>query len=143
DSPLTERRAALEEMIASEGVNHDLRLSPYTLFRRVAETWLERAGGALDGVIAKRRDGRYAAGERDMLKIKQLRTADCVVGGFRYRQNTREVGSLLLGLYNAEGRLDHVGFTSTISAEERPLLTRRLEALRGGAGFDGNAPGGP
>jgi ATP-dependent DNA ligase len=78
-----------------------------------------------------------------MLKVKRLRTADCVVGGFRYGTNSREVGSLLLGLYNAEGKLDHVGFTSAIAASDRPALTRRLEALRGGPGFTGNAPGGP
>src|SRR5438105_352727 len=143
DLPLFERRAALEEMLAGQESGKDLRLSPYTLSRRAAESWLEQAGGALDGVIAKRRDGRYEAGERAMLKIKRMRTADCVVGGYRYRQNTREAGSLLLGLYDGEGRLDHVGFTSTISAGERRHLTTRLEALRGGAGFDGNAPGGP
>jgi ATP-dependent DNA ligase len=78
-----------------------------------------------------------------MLKVKQLRTADCVVGGFRYAAKRREVGSLLLGLYNDEGRLDHVGFTSSIPAEEKPRLTKRLEALAGGPGFTGNAPGGP
>ena len=94
-------------------------------------------------MVAKRLDGPYVPGERAMLKIKRLRTADCVVGGFRYEQNSKAVGSLLLGLYDAEGRLDHVGFTSTITDAERGALTRRLEALAGGAGFTGNAPGGP
>jgi ATP-dependent DNA ligase len=101
------------------------------------------AGGALDGVVAKRRDGRYEPGERAMLKIKQQRTADCVVGGFRYGTNSREVGSLLLGLYNQGGKLDHVGFTSAIPAAERAALTERLEALIEAPGFTGDAPGGP
>jgi ATP-dependent DNA ligase len=94
-------------------------------------------------VVAKRRDGIYEPGERAMLKIKRLRTADCVVGGFRYAAKKREVGSLLLGLYNDQGKLDHVGFTSAIPAEERAALTLRLEALVEAPGFTGNAPGGP
>jgi ATP-dependent DNA ligase len=88
-------------------------------------------------------NGRYEAGERAMLKVKNMRTADCVVGGFRYAQNSKLVGSLLLGLYNEAGKLDHVGFCSTISNAERPALTKKLERLRGGPGFTGNAPGGP
>ena len=108
-----------------------------------AQRWLDLTQGALDGVVAKRVDAAYAPGKREMLKIKRLRTADCVVGGFRYARGTREVGSLLLGLYNDEGRLDHVGFTSAISSAERPDLTARLEALTGGTGFTGDAPGGP
>ncbi len=78
-----------------------------------------------------------------MLKVKRLRTADCVVGGFRYAAKGGEVGSLLLGLYSAEGKLDHVGFTSAIPAGERRDLTRRLEAMVEPPGFTGNAPGGP
>ena len=78
-----------------------------------------------------------------MIKVKRLRTADCVVGGFRYEAKSREVGSLLLGLYNEDGKLDHVGFTATISDTERPLLTKRLEKLRQPPGFTGKAPGGP
>jgi ATP-dependent DNA ligase len=78
-----------------------------------------------------------------MFKYKALRTADCVVGGFRYATGKREVGSLLLGLYDDAGKLHHVGFTSSIPAKERPALTRRLEALRKPPGFTGNAPGGP
>jgi ATP-dependent DNA ligase len=85
----------------------------------------------------------YRPGERAMVKVKKLRTADCVVGGFRYGTGSREVGSLLLGLYNEAGKLDHVGFTSTIVDTERRTLTRRLEALRGPPGFTGKAPGGP
>jgi ATP-dependent DNA ligase len=143
DQPLTARRAALETFFASAGVQPGLRLSPHTRERRQAERWLRKAGGALDGIVAKRLQEPYRPGERAMLKVKRLRTADCVVGGFRYGTNSREVGSLLLGLYNAEGKLDHVGFTSTISASDRPALTRKLEALRGGPGFTGDAPGGP
>jgi ATP-dependent DNA ligase len=78
-----------------------------------------------------------------MLKIKCLRSADCVVGGFRYATGKRSVGSLLLGLYNAQGLLDHVGFTAAIGDNERTALTRKLERLRGGPGFTGDAPGGP
>jgi ATP-dependent DNA ligase len=129
--------------MAAAGERTGLRLSPYTRDREEAEAWLARAGGALDGVVAKRLHGPYEAGERAMLKVKRLRTADCVVGGFRYGANSRLVGSLLLGLYNDAGKLDHVGFTSTIHGAERASLTKRLEALRGGPGFTGNAPGGP
>jgi ATP-dependent DNA ligase len=141
-SPLSERRAALERFHAGED-EPLLQLSPFTEDRKVAQAWLDQAGGALDGVVAKRRDGPYEPGERAMLKIKQLRTADCVVGGFRYAAKGREVGSLLLGLYNEEGRLDHVGFTSAIPADEKAALTKRLEAMVEPPGFTGNAPGGP
>ncbi len=141
--PLIERRAALEKLfVALAGAPH-LRLSPATTRRAEASRWLARAGGgALDGVVAKRLDEPYRAGERAMLKIKRLRTADCVVGGFRYATGRKEVGSLLLGLYDEQGLLDHVGFTSAISHAERPALTRKLDRLRGGVGFTGDAPGG-
>ena len=141
-APLSERRAALEAF--HDGIaRDDVLLSPCTLERAVAEDWLRTAGGALDGVVAKRRDGRYEPGERAMLKVKQLRTADCVVGGFRYASKGRTVGSLLLGLYDDEGLLNHVGFTSAIPSDERAELTRRLEALVEPPGFTGRAPGGP
>jgi ATP-dependent DNA ligase len=140
--PLAERRQALEEFHRHVH-REDLLLSPCTVDRSIAQEWLATAGGALDGVIAKRRDGRYEPGERAMFKVKQMRTADCVVGGFRYGVRGRTVGSLLLGLYNDEGKLDHVGFTSAISAEERQELTARLEALVEAPGFTGRAPGGP
>jgi ATP-dependent DNA ligase len=143
DQPLSERRAALEHLHAACGTNTALRLSPFTRERDEAQAWLERAGGALDGVIAKRVDGRYRPGERDMAKVKCLRSADCVIGGFRYGRNARQVGSLLLGLYNTDGLLDHVGFTSAISDAERPALTEKLEALSSPPGFTGQAPGGP
>ena len=140
--PLTARRAALEEFVQSEKAP-GFALSP-TFDRRETEIWLEGAGhGKTDGIVAKRIDEPYLSGERAMVKVKRIRSADCVVGGFRYLASRPEVGSLLLGLYNDEGKLDHVGFTSTISNEERPALTRRLETLRGAPGFTGKAPGGP
>jgi ATP-dependent DNA ligase len=141
--PLVERRAALERLMPRLD-SPALALSPFTCDLAVARHWLEALPGGQDGVVAKRRDLPYRSGLRDgMRKIKRLRTADCVVGGFRYLKNSREVGSLLLGLYDDEGRLDHVGFTSTIPAKMRPALTRELQALEGGPGFTGRAPGGP
>ena len=142
DEPLAERRAALERLHKAERAR-DLLLSPYTEDHEAAQDWLARSGGALDGVVAKRADEPYRPGERAMLKVKTHRTADCVVGGFRYEQNSRAVGSLLLGLYDDAGRLNHVGFTSTIRNAERAELTKRLEALVEPPGFTGDAPGGP
>ena len=78
-----------------------------------------------------------------MVKVKRQRTADCVVGGFRYGSKGDAVGSLLLGLYDDDGLLHHVGFTSSMAAAARPSITKRLERLRGGSGFTGRAPGGP
>jgi ATP-dependent DNA ligase len=143
DLPLTERRVALETFYKAAGKVEGLKLSPYTLAREKAQAWLEECQASLDGIVAKRVDGPYLPGERAMLKVKRLRTADCVVGGFRYASGSRKVGSLLLGLYNDEGKLDHVGFTSTISNAERPALTKKLEALVEPPGFTGKAPGGP
>jgi ATP-dependent DNA ligase len=140
--PLSHRRNALEEFYKANAVD-GLLLSPATTDRDIAIAWLKRSGGALDGVVAKRLDQPYKFGERAMVKVKQLRTADCVVGGFRYAEKKHEVGSLLLGLYDEEGRLNHVGFTSAIPAKERPELTKALEALIEQPGFTGNAPGGP
>lgn len=92
----------------------------------------------------KRRDLEYRSGDRTgMQKIKFLRTADCVVGGFRYAAKARVVGSLLLGLYNDGDRLDHVGFCSSLRADQRRELTPKLVALRKPPGFTGKAPGGP
>jgi ATP-dependent DNA ligase len=139
--PLLDRRAALETFFAAQS-SPSLRLSPTTRDGKVARNWLNYAGSALDGVIAKRIEDPYRSGERAMLKVKNIRTADCVVGGFRYGEGTHIVASLLLGLYNPEGKLDHVGFTSALAREDKRELTARLEALRG-EGFTGNAPGGP
>jgi ATP-dependent DNA ligase len=143
EAPLKKRRTALEHFYKSAGEIGRLKLSPYTLDRGKAESWLDDARGSLDGVVSKRIDSPYLPGERAMLKVKRLRTADCVVGGFRYASGTRGVGSLLLGLYDKEGKLDHVGFTSTIANAERPVLTRKLEALIAPPGFTGKAPSGP
>jgi ATP-dependent DNA ligase len=142
-APLLERRDALEGFFQQIAAGDSVRLSPYTRDLAEARSWLESSGGALDGVIAKRLDGSYQTGERAMLKVKKRRTADCVVGGFRYERNSRIVGSLLLGLYNREGRLDHVGFTATLHDLDRQALTQQLEALIEPPGFTGNAPGGP
>jgi ATP-dependent DNA ligase len=142
EAPLSERRARLEHFYRDNAVP-GLHLSPMTRDRETALGWLRHSGGALDGVIAKRADDPYRAGERAMIKVKQQRTADCVVGGFRYAEKKKEVGSLLLGLYDDEGLLDHVGFTSAIPAKDRPALTDKLEKLVEPPGFTGNAPGGP
>lgn len=142
DRPLSERRAALEQFHASTD-ERQLKLSPATRDRDTAIGWLERSGGALDGVIAKRLDQPYLPGERAMVKVKPERTADCVVGGFRYSEKAPVVGSLLLGLYDGEGLLHHVGFTSAIAAKDRASLTATLEKLVEPPGFTGSAPGGP
>jgi len=141
--PLVQRRAALETFHHSLGPRPALKISPFTREVEEARRWLETSAGALDGVIAKRLAGLYEPGERAMLKVKKQRTADCVVGGFRYAQNSRLAGSLLLGLYNDEGKLDHVGFTATLHHLDREALTKQLEGLAMPPGFTGNAPGGP
>jgi ATP-dependent DNA ligase len=143
DRALAERRSALEQFVAGLPSGGRLRLSPATVDRAAAKRWFTELTHELDGVVAKRLDEPYASGERAMLKIKRIRTADCVVGGFRYGTGSKLVGSLLLGLYNAEGKLDHVGFTSAFTNEDKPALTRKLEDLKGGPGFTGKAPGGP
>ena len=121
-----------------------VRLSPATSDLRDVERWLRSLGSGLDGIIAKRVDLPYESGNRrGMVKIKQTRTADCVVGGFRYGSKEKVVGSLLLGLYDDDGLLHHVGFTSNIPRGEKPALTKRLEALIEPPGFTGRAPGGP
>ena len=143
--PLAERRRRLEAFarkhLARAGA---IRLSPATDDLEAARAWLARAGGNLDGIVAKVRGVPYLSGTRDgMVKVKRGRTADCVVGGFRYATNAKVVGSLLLGLYDDAGKLHHVGFTSGFAAAERKALLTRLRPLMSGAGFTGNAPGGP
>jgi ATP-dependent DNA ligase len=121
-----------------------LRLSPSTTKLSEAKKWLARVGTTLDGIIAKRRDMPYSSGNRyGMQKIKNYRSADCVVGGFRYNEGKRLVGSLLLGLYDNDGKLNHVGFTSNIPNGDKPVLTAKVEKLIAPPGFTGNAPGGP
>lgn len=140
--PLANRRAELESLLSEES-EPSLLLSPATTDRQEAIGWLRRSGGALDGVIAKRLEQSYQSGERAMVKVKQRRTADCVVGGFRYGRNDRLVASLLLGLYDDAGLLHHVGFTSSLAANDRPAWTEELEPLIEPSGFTGDAPGGP
>jgi ATP-dependent DNA ligase len=145
DEPLQARRKRLE-MFARKNFpkSGDVRLSPATTKLADARTWLARVGATLDGIIAKRRDLPYRAGDRTgMQKIKNYRSADCVVGGFRYNEGKPVVGSLLLGLYDDGGKLHHVGFTSAIAREDKPALTKKLEKLVAPPGVTGNAPGGP
>jgi ATP-dependent DNA ligase len=143
--PLRDRRARLEKFSAQYfGKGGLIRLSPVTDKLAQAKRWLSQTGATLDGIIAKRRDLDYQAGGRDgMQKIKNFRSADCVIGGFRYGAKSKVVGSLLLGLYDAEGLLHHVGFTSGIAAADRSPLTKKLEKLIAPPGFTGSAPGGP
>jgi ATP-dependent DNA ligase len=144
DKPLRERRRRLEVFARHFAKRGDIRLSPATNQLRRAEVWLQEGGATLDGIVAKQSDAPYAAGTRDaMVKVKNYRSADCVVGGFRYGTGSRRVGSLLLGLYNDDGLLHHVGFTSSIARADKPALTERLQTLKGGPSFTGNAPGGP
>lgn len=141
-APLIDRRIALERFF---GANRrpGLSLSPITRDPEIAEDWLKRSGGATDGVVAKKLDAPYRSGERIMRKVKRIRTADCVVGGFRYLERSRQVGSLLLGLYNEAGELDHVGFLSAIPDRCRKPLTEQLEKLVEPPGFTGKSPGAP
>lgn len=142
DAPLSVRRAAIARFVETED-NPRLLLSPATRDATQAEAWLASAGGALDGVIAKPLNSPYRPGERAMLKVKQRRTADCVVGGFRRAKNGTQVASLLLGLYDANDKLNYVGFTSAFAREDKDDLTDKLEKVIGEPGFTGNAPGGP
>jgi ATP-dependent DNA ligase len=143
--PLAERRARLERFFAALPEDGRVRLSPSSTALDVARGWMrELAGSGLDGVIAKRADAAYASGERTaMVKVKNVRSADCVVGGFRRAERGREVGSLLLGLYDDEGLLHHVGFAASFDAAERAGLRTVVEPLVHPPGFTGRAPGGP
>jgi ATP-dependent DNA ligase len=143
--PLAERRKRLEAFARKYfPKNGSIRLSPATTRLADAKKWLKRVGATLDGIIAKRRDFEYRSGDRSgMQKIKNYRSADCVVGGFRYNQGKNVVGSLLLGLYDNDGLLHHIGFTSTIKAADKKALTEKLENLIAPPGFTGDKPGGP
>jgi ATP-dependent DNA ligase len=129
--PLEQRRARLEQLLGD--VQPPVHLSPATRDRALAEDWFHRFEGAgLDGVMAKRLDSPYRAGERTMIKVKHSRTADCVVAGFRWHKNGpgTMVGSLLLGLYDAEGKLHHVGVTAAFTTAMRKKLVDELAPLR-------------
>jgi ATP-dependent DNA ligase len=144
DKPLAERRAALERFAAHAFVDAPVRLSPMTRARADVDAWFASLGAGLDGAIAKRADLPYQSGTRNgMQKFKSMRTADCVVGGFRYGSNTQVLGSLLLGLFDVDGLLHHVGFTSNVPRRDRESLTRVLEGIVEAPGFSGQAPGGP
>ena len=142
-TPQHERRALLEAMLGK--AEPPLYLTPATMQRTQAEEWLQVFEGAgLDGVIAKPLALKYTPGKRAMLKVKHVRTADCVVAGFRWYKDTRDaVGSLLLGLYDESGLLHHVGFTSGIKTSDRPGLTDKFEKIISKTSFTGKAPGGP
>lgn len=159
--PLSERRKKLEELFEVFETHSSkkrlsgapelpsgrpqIRLSPSVRKFSTARHWLtELAASGFDGVVAKQVDCQYASGERGaMRKIKRIRTADCVVGGFRYASKGGEVGSLLLGLYDENGLLNHVGFSSSFAADERKKLKKVLRPYMKGSGFTGHAPGGP
>jgi ATP-dependent DNA ligase len=149
EQPLSKRRPVLEAFANAQFKSQAVfRLSPATPSYATAKKWLAQSGCGSDGVIAKRIDLAYQSGNRDgMQKIKNFRSADCVIGGFRYATNKiggrKVVGSLLLGLYDDDGLLHHVGFTSAIKHNEKPSLTAKLEPLIAEPGFTGNAPGGP
>ena len=144
EHPLRERRPKLEAFARRFFTAPGIRLSKASTQRKVVDRWFASVGGALDGIIAKRLDCEYRSGDRKgAVKVKKLRTADCVVGGFRYATNAKVIGSLLLGLYDGEGKLNHVGFTSGLTGDQRKELVRKLKPLMAPPGFTGRAPGGP
>ena len=146
EKALVDRRPRLEKFAARyfEGASQ-VHLSPASRALKHTAAWRESAGPALDGIIAKKIDATYRAGERDaVVKVKFLRTVDCVVGGFRFGKNGKTAGSLLLGLYDDDGLLHHVGYTTPSQRMTGGKdLTAQLEALRKEPGFTGRAPGGP
>ncbi len=142
--PLRERRGILEAF-ADRHFTEDgrLRLSPSTAELAAARKWLAANHPGLDGVIAKRTEMPYQSGNRTgMVKVKKMRTAECVVGGFRWGKGGG-LGSMLLGLHDEKGLLHHVGFCSAFSRDRRAEVEEKLVPLKGGAGFSGRAPGGP
>jgi ATP-dependent DNA ligase len=148
DAPLRERKLRLRSFFRALKQADRFALSTSTTKPALAKRWLAKAGGGFDGVIAKRSDLPYQSGNREgMQKIKRYRSADCIIGGFRYAQNKqsgrRVIGSLLLGLYDEEGLLHHVGFTSAFKAAEKLALTKKLADFITDKSFTGNAPGGP
>ncbi len=149
DESLTGRKLSLNrfftQVVTSVRSKRAMRLSPASLQFSQAQEWITGlAAFGFDGVVAKLADEPYHSGDREgMQKIKRMRSADCVIGGFRYATKKENgIGSILLGLYNAAGELDHVGFCSSFSASERKALTKRLEKLIESPGFTGKAPGG-
>src|SRR5579884_3072982 len=145
EKPLNQRRKALETFAASYLKSSErVRLSPATMDYATAKKWFGTVGSTLDGIVAKRVDFNYRSGDRTgMRKVKRIETVDCVIGGFRYATAKPVVGSLLLGLYDDNGLLHHVGFTSGIKAAERETITKKLQPYIKPPGFTGRAPGGP
>ena len=141
DRPLSERRRALQKLASK--LPAIITLTESTEDLKTAQRWLKSGYAGTDGVIAKQLELPYRFGERAMIKVKRIRTADCVVGGFRYGQGSKLVGSLLLGLYDDQGLLNHVGFTSALADVDKAALTAKLEKLIAPPGFTGDAPGGP
>jgi ATP-dependent DNA ligase len=144
EAPLSERRDRLEGF-ADRFFSDDVRLSPHSRDYAQAEAWLSGHRGGLDGVVAKRLDMAYRSGERDgMQKIKRYRSAECVVAGLRWSSaGESSIGSLLLGLYDDDGLLHHVGFTSSMPRDLKKEVTSHVKPFVGGTGFTGRAPGGP
>lgn len=161
DAPLRERRATLDEAlgspaqrtpdasikeVATTGKNHRrFLIGPWTEDPAAANGWLDRYERmGLDGVVAKQLDSVYEPNKRGWLKIKQHRTCDCVIGGFRLNKTGDGIGSLLLGLYDSKKTLHYVGHTSSFKAQERRDLLARLKPLEAEGGFGrGRSPGGP
>ncbi len=143
ERPLTVRRMHLEQFCKNVPSASAIELSPSTRDRAVAAEWFTDNGRmGLDGVMAKLADERYHAGDREaMIKVKHVKTADCVVGGFRYSGS--KIGSLLLGLYDERGVLNFVGHAASFSESKREEISKTIEPLKGGEGFTGRAPGGP
>jgi ATP-dependent DNA ligase len=141
-APLEQRWARLAAHLRP---NDRCLLTPRTTDPDTAADWFERFEGAgLDGIIAKRVELPYRAGERVLIKVKHQRTADCVVGGYRLSKAGKDVGSVLLGLYDDGGVLHYVGFTSSFSSGDRRALLERLRPIEGAGGFGrGRSPGGP
>jgi ATP-dependent DNA ligase len=145
DEPLLTRREKIEAFFARNGESESIRLSPATRERKIADDWFEKFGPiGLDGVMAKLVDEPYHSGDRNgMVKVKHMKEADCVIGGFRYLENSKRIGVLQLGLYDDDGLLHHVGNSSAFTEKERKELSAKIEPLAGGKGFDGREMGGP
>ncbi|HEX9162823.1 MAG TPA: ATP-dependent DNA ligase [Thermoanaerobaculia bacterium] len=143
--PIEKRRERLDAFFDTSGGHELIHLSPATTDRAIAAQWFNKFGPAgLDGVMAKRLGEPYHSGDREgMVKVKHLKTADCVVGGFRYGEGTKTVSSLLLGLYDEKKRLVHIGHTSSIKKADRRDLTKQLESMRDENPFEVRVPGGP
>ncbi len=142
EKPFSERRRLLERVL--EG-GPRVYLTAQTSDPEIARRWYEQLEGAgIEGVVAKRAGQVYVPGERVMVKVKHERTADCVIGGYRPAAKGGGVGSILLGLYDAQGELVYVGFASAFSAPQRREILERLRPFEGRAGFaEGKGPGGP